>query len=165
MATTERKPGTTKRRKKPTTQTHVITTSAGNVRITEPASLGARKKSNITVLVGEQAQQLNPMSGFVGFIRERAVVGVAIAFIVASQMQIFAKSLVDQLISPAFQLLFGWEELPKQTFTLNWHDRTATFYWGEVFYAFINFLFIVAAIYLILRFFRLDKLDKKDDKK
>jgi hypothetical protein len=30
-------------------------------------------------------------------------------------------------------------------------------------YAFINFLFIVIALYLIIRFFQLDKLDKKKD--
>jgi large-conductance mechanosensitive channel len=166
MATsTGRNPGNpARKRRKPATQTHVITTSAGNVRITEPANFGTKKgKSGITVLVGEQAQQLNPVSGFVGFLRERAVVGVAIAFVVASQMQIFAKDLVDKLITPTFTLLFGWQELSAQKFTLHWHDRASTFYWGSVTYAFINFLFIVAAIYVIIRFLKLDKLDKKKD--
>lgn len=163
MATTGRNPGKATKRKTTATHTHVITTSAGNVRITEPANLSKSKKPGITVLVGEQAKELNPVSGFVGFLRERAVVGVAIAFVVASQMQIFAKSLVDQLISPAFKLLFGWEALPKQAFTLHWHGRSESFMWGSVMYAFINFLFIVLAIYLILRFFKLDKLDKKKD--
>lgn len=165
MATTGRNPGNTKKRKSPATHTHVITTSAGNVRITEPANLGKGKKPGVTVLVGERVEQLNPVSGFVGFLRERAVVGVAIAFVVASQMQIFAKSLVDQLISPAFKLVFGWEALPKQAFTLHWHGRSQTFLWGSVIYALINFLFIVLAIYFIIRFFKLDKLDKKSDSK
>jgi large-conductance mechanosensitive channel len=166
MATTGRNPGKSKttKRKSTASHTHVITTSAGNVRITEPSTPKTRRgKSNITVLVGEQAQQLNPVSGFVGFLRERAVVGVAIAFVVASQMQVFIKALVDKLITPAFQLLFGWESLPKQTLVLHWHDRTATFFWGSVTYALINFLFIVLAIYFIIRFFKLDKLDKKKD--
>jgi len=165
MATTGRNPGRPTRRKNPATHTHVITTSAGNVRITEPKSLGSkRNKPGITVLVGE-AQQLNPVSGFVGFLRERAVVGVAIAFVVASQMQVFAKALVDQMISPAFQLLFGGQELPKRVFTLHWHGREGTFHWGSVIYSLINFLFIVLAIYLIIRFLKLDKLDKKTDAK
>jgi len=164
MATTGRNPGNSTKRKKSATHTHVITTSAGNVRITEPANLKAKRgKSNITVLVGEQAQQFNPVSGFVGFLRERAVVGVAIAFVVASQMQVFVKDLVDKMITPAFQLFFGWESLPKQAFVWHWHDRKATFFWGSVTYALINFLFIVLAIYLIIRFFKLDKLDKKKE--
>lgn len=166
MATTPRNPGKSARRKSPATHTHVITTSAGNVRITEPVTpSGRRKKSGITVLVGEQAQQLNPVSGFIGFLRERAVVGVAIAFVVASQMQVFAKALVDQMISPAFQLLFGGQELPKRIFTLHWHGREGVFHWGAVLYSLVNFLFIVAAIYLIIRFLKLDKLDKKSDTK
>ena len=163
MATTGRNPGSTKKRKSSATQTHVITTSAGNVRITEPANLGKGKKSGITVLVGEQAKELNPVTGFVGFLRERAVVGVAIAFVVASQMQLFAKDLIDKLISPTFNLVFGWQSLPSQKFTLSWHDRTQTFQWGSVVYALINFLFVVLAIYLIIRLFKLDKLDKKKD--
>ncbi len=164
MTTAARNPGSTAKRKRPAaTRTHVITTSAGNVRITEPANLGTRKKSSITVLVGEQAQQLNPISGFVGFLRERAVVGVAIAFVVATQMQVFAKALVDELISPAFKLIFGWQELPKQKFTLHLHGRSAEFLWGSVTYSLINFIFIVAAIYMIIRFLKLDKLDKKKD--
>jgi large-conductance mechanosensitive channel len=164
MATTGRNPGNPSKRKQPATHTHVITTSAGNVRITEPANLkNKRGKSNITVLVGEQAQQLNPVSGFVGFLRERAVVGVAIAFVVASQMQLFAKDLIDKLISPAFNLVFGWESLPSQKFSLHWHDRIQTFQWGSVVYSLINFLFVVLAIYFIIRFFKLDKLDKKKD--
>lgn len=164
MATTGRNPAKPTKRKSAAVQTHVITTSAGNVRITEPKTLGKKRhKPSITVLVGEQAQQLNPVSGFVGFLRERAVVGVAIAFVVASQMQVFAKSLVDQLITPAFQLLFGGQSLPERVFKLHWHGRTETFHWGAVIYALINFLFIVLAIYFIIRFFKLDKLDKKKE--
>lgn len=163
MATTKRNPSNPAKRKSPTTRTHVITTSAGNVRITEPATVGARKKSGITVLVGEQAQQLNPVSGFVGFLRERAVVGVAIAFVVATQMQAFVNILIEKIIDPAFKLLFGGQKLSNRDFSITWHERTADFGWGAVMYAFIDFLFVVAAIYLIIRVLKLDKLDKKKD--
>lgn len=163
MATTGRNPGNPAKRKKPATRTHVITTSAGNVRITEPVNLGSKKKPGITVLVGEQARQLNPASGFVGFLRERAVVGVAIAFVVATQMQGFIKVLIDKIIDPSFILIFGGDKLSQRVFHLSWHDRTQTFGWGAVVYAFVDFIFVVAAIYIIIRVFKLDKLDKKKD--
>jgi large-conductance mechanosensitive channel len=152
-----------KKKKTEATETHVVTTSAGNVHISQPKGSSRRKQPKITVLVSSEEAVKGSVNGFVGFLRERAVVGVAIAFVVASQMQIFAKSLVDQIITPAFTLLFGWQSLPKQEFTLHWHNRSSTFLWGSVMYAFINFLFIVIALYLIIRFFQLDKLDKKKD--
>jgi large-conductance mechanosensitive channel len=164
MAATGRNPGKPTKRKSASTHTHVITTSAGNVRITEPKNLGTKRgKPGITVLVGEQAQQLNPVSGFVGFLRERAVVGVAIAFVVATQMQAVVKVLIDKFIDPAFKLLFGGVKLSDRIFTLHWHGRAGTFGWGAVVYALVDFLFVVGAIYLIIRLFKLDKLDKKKD--
>jgi len=154
---TKRKPAKT------TTQTHVVTTSAGNVRITEPTGTTSRRasKPKITVLVGEAAP--NPLGGFIGFLRERAVVGVAIAFVVATQMQAVVKTLIANFIDPAFYLLFGGQTLSKRTFTLSWHDRHANFGWGAVIYGLIDFLFVVAAVYIIIRIFHLDKLDKKKD--
>ncbi len=162
MATNKpRNTAKTAKRRKPLTQTRVITTSAGNVRITEPTgSSRSKQKPKITVLVGEQSP--NPLGGFVGFLRERAVVGVAIAFVVATQMQAFVKVLIDKFIDPAFYLVFGGEKLSERIFTLSWHGRDAHFGWGAVIFAFIDFLFVVAAIYLIIRIFQLDKLDKNN---
>ncbi len=152
---------TSPKTKKPQTQTRVITTSAGNVRITEPTTTSSRRgsKPGITVLVGDQP---NPISGFVGFLRERAVIGVAIAFVVATQMQAVVKTIIANFIDPAFYLLFGGAKLSNRTFALSWHGRQASFGWGDVVYGLINFLFVIGAVYLIIRFFRLDKLDKKD---
>jgi len=155
----------TKRKSAPTaTQTQVVTTSAGNVRITQPTGTSTRRSSakpKITVLVGEDS--LNPLGGFIGFLRERAVVGVAIAFVVATQMQAVVKTLISNFIEPAFYLLFGGQKLSQRTFTLHWHDRHADFGWGGVLYGLIDFLFVVGAVYVIVRLFRLDKLDKKKD--
>ena len=165
MATAKRNPA---KPKKPATRTHVITTSAGNVRITEPATLPGRKKTGITVLVGEQARELNPMSGFVGFLRERAVVGVAIAFVVATQMQELAKQLIASFVDPMTKVLFS-QNLSERVLKVHTgrnmagKEQVVEFAWGQFVYQFIYFLFLIFVIYLIVRIFQLDKLDKKKD--
>ncbi len=161
MATKKRNPAKPAK-KTPSTQTRVITTSAGNVRITEPKRTSrSKQKPKITVLVGEEIP--NPLGGFVGFLRERAVVGVAIAFVVATQMQGIVKILIEKFIDPAFYLVFGGDKLSSRSFTLSWHGRDAHFGWGAVIFSLIDFLFVVGAVYLIIRLFKLDKLDKKKD--
>jgi large conductance mechanosensitive channel len=115
-----------------------------------------KPKPNAAVVV---VQEVNPVGGFVKFLQEYAVVGLAVGFIIGLQAQTLVKQLVSSFIDPAFQLFFG-QALSKRTFTLHLHDRAAEFGWGSFVYGLLNFLFVVAAIYIIVKFFSLDKLDK-----
>jgi len=99
------------------------------------------------------------VGGFVAFLREHAVVGLAIGFVIGLQSQTLVTSLVDSFIKPAIQLFFG-KQLQKRTFELHFHTHSATFLWGEFAYALINFLFVLAAIYGIVKYLKLDRLDK-----
>lgn len=104
------------------------------------------------------------VGGFFTFLREKAVVGLAVAFVVGTQVQGLVKALIEHIIDPAFKLFLG-ERLSKRTFTFRFADNVANFGWGAVVYALLNFLFVVAAIYAIIKIFKLDKLDLPKDKK
>jgi len=144
-------------RKAKTTTQHTVT-AGSTIRLEVPKS-GRQPKPNPVVVV---AQEVNPVTGFVGFLREHAVVGLAIGFIIGLQAQAVVKSLVTSFIDPAFKLLFG-QALALRTFTWHFHGRTSDFAWGAFVYGLANFLFVLLAIYLIVKFFNLDKLDKAEE--
>lgn len=99
------------------------------------------------------------VGGFVNFLREHAIVGLAVGFAIGTQAQTLVKALVAGFIDPVFQLLFG-EALSKRTFTLHFHANQADFGWGSVVYGMLNFMFVLAMIYILIKLFNLDKLDK-----
>jgi large-conductance mechanosensitive channel len=122
----------------------------------EPPSSNRQPKHNPAYVV---MHEVNPVSGFVGFLRDYAVVGLAVGFVIGLQAQNLVKQLVSSFIDPAFQLLFG-QALSQRAFALQFHGRTATFTWGAFVYGLLNFLFVIAAIYILVKAFKLDKLDR-----
>lgn len=102
-----------------------------------------------------------PVSGFVDFLRAQAVVGLAIGFIVGSQ----AKELVDQLtksfIDPLVGIFVGASSLSQQTFVVHHSGHTTVFAWGSFVYSLLNFLAVLLVVYIVIKLFSLDKLDKK----
>lgn len=127
----------------------------------ESASSKRKKKSRAYVLVAAPEEFAG---GFVDFLKDNAVVGVAVGFVIGLQAQTFMKQLIASIIDPAFSLIFG-QALSQRTLTLTFHGRTAIFTWGALCYSFISFLFLLAAIYLIYRLFKLDRLKKPEDGK
>ena len=107
-----------------------------------------------------------PVSGFVLFLREHAIVGLAVGFIIGTQVQTVVKQLTDSFINPLFALLFsGNKSLAARTFTLHFGDRHANFGWGAVAYTLLDFLFVLIVLYAMIKIFSLDKLDKVKEKK
>ena len=110
------------------------------------------------------AQEINPASGFVNWLRQNAVIGLAVGFVVGTQMQVVVKQLIDSFINPLFQLFFGGQQLSQRTAYLHFNGHTQPFAWGAFVSALINFLFILLTIYIIIKFLKLDKFDKPKDK-
>jgi large conductance mechanosensitive channel len=105
------------------------------------------------------------VSGFVDFLREQSVVGLAIGLVLGTQ----AKALVDQLVlsflNPLTGLLLPGEGTLKQkTFDFTFNGKTAQFGWGAFVSSFLTFVLVAAIVYYVFRGLRLDKLDKKKDK-
>jgi large-conductance mechanosensitive channel len=99
----------------------------------------------------------------VSFLREYAVVGLAIGFVIGLQAQNLVRQLIASFIDPSFNLLFG-QALNQRTFTLHFHQRVANFPWGAFVYVVMNFLFVLAAIYILVKLFGLDRFEKAKKK-
>ena len=102
--------------------------------------------------------------GFVGFLKDNAVVGVAIGFVIGLQAQALMKQLIASFIDPAFTLFFG-QSLSQRTLVITVGDKPASFTWGAFLYALVSFIFVLASIYVIYKLFKLNKLDKPKDEK
>ena len=141
-----------KRKNAPSTSQAV--TGGSTIRFEPPKS---SRQHHPLVVVSPDLQ--HPVSGFLDFLREHAVVSLAIAFVIGLQSQTLVKQLVSSFIDPLFKLLFG-QALSQRTFTLHWHDRAANFGWGAFVYGLLDFLFVLAAVYAIVKILKLDKLDR-----
>ncbi len=114
------------------------------------------RKPSVSIIVNSD---YNPVNGFIDFIREHAIVGLAIGFVIGTQVQSLVKQLVASFINPLFQLFLG-ASLTSRHFTISYNGRSAPFPWGAFVYALLDFLFVVATIYIIVKMLKLDKLDK-----
>jgi large conductance mechanosensitive channel len=114
------------------------------------------------VATGTATKQL---SGFVMFLREQSVVGLAIGIVIGSQVQAIAKSLVSDFINPLIALLMpGGGNLSQKSFLIHRTGRPPQeFMWGDFVSNLIAFVMIVAVIYFVIKGLKLDKLDKKKE--
>lgn len=100
------------------------------------------------------------VQGFVDFVREQGVVGLAIGFILGGSVTVLVKSLVDDIINPAIGLVLGRAKDFSQ-YSVNIGD--ASIRWGNFVNNFINFLIVAVVVYSGFKFLRLDRLAKKKD--
>lgn len=98
---------------------------------------------------------------FFDFIRERGVMGLAIGIIIGSSVTILVQSLVNDIINPIISAFLVDDNLEGATFTIG----RVTIGWGNFVSALLDFLVVALAIYILFRVFRLEKLDKKPEKK
>ena len=136
-------------------QTHVVHTKDGDIKITHPDN---KKHGHVTVLFESDELVKEQVGGFVNFLRERGVVGLAVGFIIGLQAQALMKQMVDSFITPLLDFWFGG--VAAKQITLHNGPETVHLTWGKFLYAVITFLFVVFFVYLIVKLLRLDKLDK-----
>jgi large-conductance mechanosensitive channel len=142
-------------RKRAVNKTQAVTMGT-TIRIEQPKS-SRQQKPKITVVM---AQDYNPVGGFLAFLREHAIVGLAVGFAIATQLQAVVKQLIASFINPLYGLLFNGQQLSNNMVTFHWHGRQEQFGWGAFAYALIDFLFVVAIIYVAIRIFHLDNFDQ-----
>ena len=150
-----------KSKKKPETETHIIQTLEGDVKITHPKG---GKHHGIKVVLDTDDVVRDQASSFADFLRDYAVVGLAVGFIIGQEANAVMKQLVASFIQPWLTVLFG-SNLNNRTATLYHNGAPIVFPWGAFVYTFIEFLVVVIFIYISVKVFRLDKLAKKDEKK
>ncbi len=91
------------------------------------------------------------------FVRSKGVVGLAVAVILGAALTALVKAIVDGLLDPLIGLVLpNTDNLERASFQI----ADSEFKWGQVASALIDFVAIAAVLYYLLRWLRLDKLDK-----
>jgi large conductance mechanosensitive channel len=105
---------------------------------------------------------LAPFQGFVDFIREQGVVGLAIGIVLGTQVKTLVDSFVVALVNPLLGLFLpGNGDLGQKAVRLSNGSRVAVFAWGAFFMQLISFIIVLAIVYFVVKGLKLDKLDKK----
>lgn len=111
----------------------------------------------------------NQITGFVEFIREKGVVGLAVGLAIGTAATGVVTQIVGAVITPTVSLilsLFGLESLRSLNFVAKRAtDGTPviTYAIGDLIDALIKFLAVALVIYFVVHGLKLDKLDKKKD--
>ena len=98
------------------------------------------------------------MKGFLEFIREKGVVGLAIGFILGGAISKLVASFVSDIINPVLGIFLG---LAKGLETASFIIGPAKILYGHFISTSIDFIVIAVVVYFGVKKLGLDKLDKK----
>lgn len=105
---------------------------------------------------------MRPFQGFVDFVREQGVVGLAIGIVLGAQVKTLVDSFVASFINPLLGLLLpGSGDLAQKTLRVTANSKVAIFGWGSFLMQLISFVIVAAIVYYAVKSLKLDKLDKK----
>lgn len=102
------------------------------------------------------------MKGFLNFIREQGVMGLAVGFILGGAISKVVASLVTDIINPLVSIILGFAD--------NFQDMSfmiagSQVMWGHFLSVLIDFTIIAAVVYFGVHGLGLDKIDKPKAKK
>lgn len=97
------------------------------------------------------------VAGFLSFIREKGVMGLAIGFIVGGAVSKLVSAFSTDIVNPLVGLIFNSAELRQASTTI----ASVTFKWGDFLATVIDFFIIAAVVYFGFRVLGLDKADAK----
>ena len=103
------------------------------------------------------------VKGFMNFVREQGVVGLAVGLAIGTSAGEAVKSIVENFINPIVGFILGGMNLSdmKLETGLVRGGNELVFGWGAIVSAVITLLATAFVIYYIIHNLKLDKLDKK----
>jgi len=102
------------------------------------------------------------MQGFLQFIREQGVVGLAVGFILGGAVSKVVASLVSDIINPLLGIALG---AAGDLSSAQLHIGGASLLWGSFITAAIDFAIVALIVYVGVKKLGLDRLDTKKSKK
>lgn len=99
------------------------------------------------------------LSGFLDFIREQGVVGLAVGFILGGAVSKTVSSFVENVINPLVGLVLGRVDLSDRVLTFG----QTTLNYGAFISSIIDFIIIAVVVYFGIKWIGLDRLDKKKE--
>ena len=100
------------------------------------------------------------MNGFMNFIREQGVVGLAVGFILGGAVSKIVTALVKDVINPLLSIPLSLAD-GLETASIN--IGSAQILYGDLINVFIDFIVIALVVYFGVKMIGLDKLDKKKE--
>lgn len=106
---------------------------------------------------------IKQLQGFMDFVREQGVVGLAVGLAIGVAAGATVKSIVDGLISPVVGFILGGADLSELVWKtgLTRNGQELIIGWGAVLNSIIILLATASVIYYLVIGLQLDKLDKK----
>jgi large conductance mechanosensitive channel len=100
------------------------------------------------------------MKGFINFIREQGVVGLAVGFILGGAVSKLVSAIVTDLVNPLVGFALGS--------IVNFKDAylkvgSAKLMYGDLIGTLIDFIIIALVVYFGVKLLKLDKLDKRKE--
>ena len=96
------------------------------------------------------------VSGFIEFIRERGVMGLAIGFVLGGAVSRITTSFSADVVNPSLAYLFGGTERLTDI-------SIGSIAIGKFLAAVLDFFILALVVYLIFKVLKLDQLDKKKE--
>jgi large conductance mechanosensitive channel len=138
-------------------------TKAQNTPIKEPRVLLLAKEETAK-LVGAGAKEAG---GFIKFVREQGVVGLAVGLAIGTAAGAAVKQIVDGFINPIVGFLIGGIDLSKVKWIVIATHADGTgglvISWGAILSALITLIATSFVIYWLVHIAKLDRLDRKKD--
>lgn len=100
------------------------------------------------------------MKGFIEFVRDKGVVGLAVGFILGGAVSKVVSSLVEDIINPLLSVVLGAAGNLSELVLI---VGPVEIRWGSFVAILIDFLVIALVVYYGVIALKLDKLDKKKD--
>lgn len=102
------------------------------------------------------------LGGFIMFVREQGVVGLAVGLAIGTAAGATVKTIVEGFINPIIVLIVGSQEaLMNSKWTVTIGSRSADFMWGAILSSTITLLATALVIYWLVHVAKLDRMDKK----
>lgn len=98
------------------------------------------------------------MKGFLNFIREQGVVGLAVGFILGGAVSQVVTSLVDNIINPFVGVFLG---KVGDLSSASWTVGGSEILWGGFVTTLIDFIIVALVVYVGVKLLKVEKLDKK----
>lgn len=118
--------------------------------------------------VAATAAVVTGAKGFIDFVRQQGVVGLAVGLAVGTAAGAAVKQIVTGFINPIVGFLIGGIDLTALSWTVvkprHGHPNSGLVIgWGAILSAIITLVATALVIYWLVHIFRLDRLDKKKD--
>ena len=104
--------------------------------------------------------------GFISFVREQGVVGLAVGLAIGTAAGASVKVIVDELISPLVALLTRGVDLSSLKWVIMAADganKEVAIGWGAIVSSVITLLATAFVVYQVVHVAKLDRMDKKKD--